>query len=72
MKTSEITGEYIKLDQWLKKEDLASSGGEAHQLIQTGKVLLNGVPVHELRKKLRDQDHVMVMAEEWLIQRVDK
>ena len=41
-------------------------------MIQTGKVLLNGVPVHELRKKLRDQDHVTVMAEEWLIQRVDK
>ena len=72
MKTSEITGEYIKLDQGLKKEDLASSGGEAHQLIQMGKVLLNGVPVHELRKKLRDQDHVTVMAEEWLIQCVDK
>ncbi len=72
MKTSKITGEYIKLDQWLKKEDLASSGGEAHQLVQTGNVFLNGVPVYEFRKKLRDQDHVTVREEEWLIQRVDK
>ena len=71
MKTSEITGEYIKLDQWLKKEDLVSSGGEAHQLIQEGKILFNGAPVHELRKKLRDQDRVTVEGEEWQIRRVD-
>lgn len=73
MKTSEIHGEFIKLNQWLKKENLIPTGGEAKFLIGQGSVRLNGQMVTELRKKLYNQDVVEVEgAGTFLIQRNDE
>lgn len=45
----ELKGEYIELYKLLKFESLASSGGEAKQLIAAGQVKVNGTT--ELRKR---------------------
>ena len=51
MEKSEIKGEYIQLDQFLKKENYISSGGETGFFIGNHNVQLNGQKVHEKRKK---------------------
>ena len=46
-----IESEYIKLDQFLKLADIASTGGHAKYLIQEGVVKVNGeVDVRRGRK----------------------
>ena len=51
----ELNSEYIKLDQLLKAADIASSGGEAKALIQSGEVLVNGeVETRRGRKIYKD------------------
>ena len=42
MKKIEITTEFIKLDQLLKFAGLVMTGGEAKEIIQGGKVKVNG------------------------------
>ncbi|MBQ7063514.1 MAG: RNA-binding S4 domain-containing protein [Firmicutes bacterium] len=68
MQESQITGEFIKLNQWLKKEDLAATGGEAKFLIEEGRVQVNGQVASEIRKKLYDGDVVSVDGESYRIQ----
>lgn len=51
MKKIEIFGEYIQLDQILKKLDFISSGGETGMFLQSHSILLNGQKVSEKRKK---------------------
>ena len=53
-----ISGEFIQLNQLLKREDVVSSGGEAKMLIESGKVLVNGEKADAIRKKLRNGDVV--------------
>lgn len=53
-----ITTEYIKLDQFLKFSGIVPTGGEAKELIQSGKVLVNGEPCQMRGKKLRSGDKV--------------
>ncbi len=53
-----IEGEYIQLNQLLKKTDLVMSGGEAKFAIESGRVKVNGVTAHEIRKKIRPGDTV--------------
>lgn len=60
MNISEITGEFIQLNQFLKKENIASSGGEARVMIENGMVMVNGSIAHEIRKKLRNGDVVRI------------
>lgn len=60
MQTSEIYGEFIKLNQWLKKENIAATGGEAKFFIEEGRIQVNGQTVSELRKKLYDGDIVTI------------
>ena len=60
MITCEITGEYIQLNQFLKKENIAASGGEARVFIENGMVIVNGSIAHEIRKKLRNGDIVSI------------
>ena len=52
----EIRDEYIKLDSFLKYCGAVLSGGEAKELIQGGKVLVNGETCTMRGKKLRDGD----------------
>ncbi|MEM9003333.1 MAG: RNA-binding S4 domain-containing protein [Cyanobacteria bacterium P01_F01_bin.86] len=52
--------EYIKLDQFLKVTDIASSGGEAKLIIRGGEVSVNGEMEIRRGRKLYDQDVVTV------------
>ena len=60
MKEITIYGDYIQLDQLLKKLDLISSGGETGPFLQSHKVVLNNQPVHEKRKKIRPGDVLQI------------
>lgn len=60
MKEIAIYGDYIQLDQLLKKLDLISSGGETGPFLQRHKVILNDQPVHEKRKKIRPGDALKI------------
>lgn len=55
-----INSEYIKLDQFLKLADIASTGGHAKFLILEGLVKVNGEIEIRRGKKLRPQDIVEV------------
>ena len=53
-----IDTEYIKLDQFLKLVDCASTGGHAKFLIQEGVVKVNGEVETRRGKKIRPGDVV--------------
>lgn len=55
-----IDSEFIKLDQFLKLVDIASTGGHAKFLIQEGLVKVNGEIEARRGKKLRSNDIVEV------------
>ncbi|RDY25587.1 S4 domain-containing protein YaaA [Romboutsia weinsteinii] len=55
-----IDSEYIKLDQFLKFVDIASTGGHAKFLIQEGLVKVNGEIELRRGKKIRTGDVVEV------------
>lgn len=55
-----IDSEFIKLDQFLKLADIASTGGHAKFLIQEGLVKVNGEIETRRGKKLRSNDIVEV------------
>ncbi|MGL4797599.1 MAG: S4 domain-containing protein YaaA [Paraclostridium sp.] len=59
-----IDSEYIKLDQFLKLVDVASTGGHAKFLIQEGLVKVNGEIETRRGKKLRSNDVVEVEGNE--------
>lgn len=65
MKEIGIYGEYIQLDQLLKKLDLISSGGETGEFLSSHKILLNGVKVQEKRKKIRKGDELSIDGESY-------
>lgn len=50
--------ETIKLDQFLKREGVVFSGGEAKQLIQSGAVSVNGEVETRRGRKLHEGDTV--------------
>ena len=62
-----IESEYIKLDQFLKLADIASTGGHAKYLIQEGVVKVNGEVELRRGKKLHNQDEVEVNGEHYII-----
>lgn len=53
-----ITGEYIKLDGLLKLSSIASTGGEAKYIIQSGEVSVGGMPCLARGRKIRPGDIV--------------
>lgn len=67
MKKIEIFGEYIQLDQILKKLDFISSGGETGMFLQSHSILLNGQKVSEKRKKIRPGDMIQIDEESYQI-----
>ena len=56
MKEVKIETEYIKLDQFLKYQGIASTGGEAKLLISEGKVKVNGEVEYSRGRKLKSRD----------------
>jgi ribosome-associated protein len=51
-RTVEITGDFIQLDALLKFSGLATTGGEAKQLITEGLVTVNGETCTQRGKKI--------------------
>lgn len=54
----------IHLDDFLKREGLVGTGGEAKVRIQSGEVLVNGVVETRRRKQLRLGDVVECLGEQ--------
>lgn len=65
MKEIPIYGDYIQLDQFLKKLDYISSGGETADFLEGHDITLNGNEVHEKRKKIRKGDILSIDGEEF-------
>lgn len=55
-----IKNDYVTLGQFLKDENIISSGGQAKWYLQDNPVLLNGVKENRRGKKLRPGDKVEV------------
>jgi ribosome-associated protein len=58
--SAQVTAPFIRLDQLLKREGLAETGGHAKQLIQGGEVRVNNVIDTRRGKKLVDGDVVQL------------
>ena len=56
----EVKGEFIQLNQFLKLENLAMSGGDARSRIENREVKVNGEVTNVIRKKLRTGDTVEI------------
>jgi ribosome-associated protein len=54
---------HIQLDQFLKFNNLVSTGGQAKILIQGGEVKLNGIVETRRKKKLQPGDVVEIFGE---------
>lgn len=67
MKKIEIYGDYIQLDQFLKKENMISSGGETGNFIEKYEIFVNGVIIKEKRKKIRIRDELSLDGEVYKI-----
>lgn len=61
MKEIEIYGDYIQLDQFLKKENMISSGGETGNFIEKHEIFVNGVIIKEKRKKSVSETNYLLM-----------
>lgn len=64
MREVRIETEFIKLDQFLKFENIAGTGGEAKSIIQDGLVKVNGKVETARGKKLYRGDVIEVFDEE--------
>jgi S4 domain protein YaaA len=60
MKPIKITTEYITLGQFLKWNNLASSGGEIKMILQTVQIKVNGVLENRRGKKLYPKDEIAI------------
>ena len=58
----------MKLDQFLKWQNLVSSGGEAKILIKSGSVKVNGVIETRRGRKLNKGDKVMFLKNELIFE----
>lgn len=58
--TTQITTEFIKLQDLLKYEGLCETGGHAKIRIQDGEVLVNGEVCTMRGKKLRSGDSITI------------
>lgn len=67
MKEIEIYGDYIQLDQFLKKENIISSGGETGDFIKKHEIFLNGSIIQKKRKKIRLGDEISLDGEVYRI-----
>ena len=67
MEILEITTDFIKLDQALKKAGLVASGAEAKLLILDGEVRVNDEVCTMRGKKLVDSDRVSMEGVEFIV-----
>ncbi|HNR04378.1 MAG TPA: RNA-binding S4 domain-containing protein [Bacillota bacterium] len=64
MREAKIETDFIKLDQFLKFENIAGTGGEAKNMIMDGLVKVNGNIEKARGKKLRRGDVIEIFGEE--------
>ena len=69
MNTITIHTDTIQLDQALKKEGIISTGGEMAPFLEMHRILLNGSPIHEKRKKIRPGDVLTIDGSNYRIER---
>lgn len=60
MEIIEISTETIQLDQLLKWAGIAGTGGQVRLLIDDGLITLNGIKIHERRKKIHPGDVIEI------------
>ena len=65
MKIINISGDYIKLDSFLKFVGEAETGGQAKVLIQSGNVYVDGEVCNMRGKKIREGNIVKINSEEY-------
>ena len=58
---------FIKLDQFLKWQGIAQTGGEAKILIQEGEAIVNGKIETRRGKKLRNGDRVTIANKTYIV-----
>lgn len=58
-----VRGEHIQLDQLLKATGLCSSGGQAHAVIESGEVRVDGAVETRKRAKLRPGQSIVFSGE---------
>ena len=61
----------MKLDQFLKWQGIASTGGEAKLLINSGLVTVNGLVENRRGKKLNSGDVVSFRNNEFIVNQTD-
>lgn len=62
-----LTGEFIRLDQFLKWVGLVGTGGQAKLLIQSGEVQVNGTLETRRGRKLYPGDRVRWGEQSWTV-----
>jgi len=60
MEIIEISTQTIQLDQLLKWAGIADTGGQVRLFIDDGLITLNGIKVHERRKKIQPGDIIEI------------
>lgn len=60
MEIINISTPTIQLDQLLKWAGIAESGGQVRLFVEDGLILLNGVKIHERRKKIHPGDIIEI------------
>ncbi|MEG0780419.1 MAG: RNA-binding S4 domain-containing protein [Oscillospiraceae bacterium] len=71
MTTVPITTEFIKLQDLLKYQGIAETGGEAKLMIQDGTVSVGGAICTMRGKKIRPGDIVTVGGEDYTVSHAD-
>ncbi|MFE4105154.1 RNA-binding S4 domain-containing protein [Almyronema epifaneia] len=66
-----IPKEYIKLDQFLKLQQIVQSGGEAKLLIRNGEISVNGEPEVRRGRKLYPGDRVTLDNQTFVVTEPD-
>jgi ribosome-associated protein len=56
----EITTPVIQLDQLLKWAGIVESGGQVRLFVDDGLITLNGIKIHERRKKIHPDDIIEI------------
>lgn len=68
MERVEISTPFIKLDSFLKFCGAAETGGQAKELVQSGRVTVNGEVCGMRGKKLRAGDVVKAEGKSWTVE----
>lgn len=66
---TKITTDYITLQQFLKLEDIASSGGEAKVLVSQLDITVNGEKENRRGKKLYPGDEIIISGKKYTVEK---